>query len=596
MKNFRSQHEKAELIARVDELLALGHSQNEAARRVGVSGAQILKWRRRLLDGGLEALKSNYHKCGRKPMYVPTPAEVQGLREFVLKTDPTQGLRCNKILAAQLFARDSRCSEELRQILETLGAERKTLPPTISKAMQVRKSDKDAIRGVKRSALEGIFSPRSLTWIEDGVEKPLLPGDIWESDDMSINGMFYVPWQSDSDPCAKRFGVRVFRAQLLPFLDIATGGFVAYSLILRESDAYKAEDIRWAINHLFKTVGVPKILRFEHGSWASKAVEAIEKDLSVCRIVHAKTAKGKIIEGRFNQLQRICAANEVHLGRHAGEFEEANSDWMAYRQGRRDPRLELPSLAHQVARLDAAFDFLNAKPINGENYNSINSKKIYGLPYWIPQQLSDKFYLENPKPRKPSFEEKLAILPLRREVKIRHGMAKVRVADFEGVYYFWHEKFALLGDGWPVAVCFDPADPDEGAGIISLMDTDDCRNHAKIRKGEFVCKAANVDKVPQVVIGESDPLGFERAKRHARLAHLLFREIVPAHQKRGAIVHDYRDGKGSSTRTEVDAATPQPEEIQTFDRSAAAVRNVRQASAQNPRRAAIFDPESLFQF
>ena len=153
--------------------------------------------------------------------------------------------------------------------------------------------------------------------------------------------------------------------------------------------------------------------------------------------------------------------------------------------------------------------------------DSINSKKIYNLPNWIPQQLSDKFYLDNPRPRKPDFKERLAILPLRREVKIRHGMAKVTVSDFDGVYYFHHEKFAELGDGWPIAVCFDPADPDEGAGIISLMPTDDARNHMSLRKGEFICKASSIERVPQVVIGECDAIGFARAKRHAKLAHHL---------------------------------------------------------------------------
>lgn len=87
-----------------------------------------------------------------------------------------------------------------------------------------------------------------------------MPGEIFESDDMTLNGMFWVPWHNDGDKCAARWGCRVFRAQLLPWLDVATGGFVAYSLVLRASDAYKAEDIRWALNHLFNSVGVPKVL------------------------------------------------------------------------------------------------------------------------------------------------------------------------------------------------------------------------------------------------------------------------------------------------------------------------------------------------
>ena len=543
MKRAYTPHEKADLVAQVDALMAAqGLSQNKAAEACGVSGAQILKWRRILESGGLEALRPQYHNCGRRPMYIPTPEEARGLREYVLNTDPTAGSRVNKILAAQLFARDPRCSEELRAILEPLGAERSSLPPTIAKAMHVRKSDKDLHRGRKRAALQGIFTPREMTWAENGELRPLMPGEIFESDDMTLNGMFWVPWHNDGDKCAARWGCRVFRAQLLPWLDVATGGFVAYSLVLRASDAYKAEDIRWALNHLFNSVGVPKVLRFEHGSWASNAVQAIEKDLSVCKITHAKTAKGKIIEGRFNQLQRICAVNEIHLGRRRGEFEEANSKWLAYRNGTRDPRRELPSLDEQVMRLDAAFDFLNNKPINGELYGPDNARKLYGLNYWIPAQIAEKYYLDNPRPRKPTIEEMCVVLPVRREVAIRHGMVRIVVKDFGGVYYFHSPEFARLGDGWPVAVHFDPSEPENGAGIVSMRETSDARNHAGLRRGAFVCKAAYVERVPQVTIGEGDTLGFERAKNHAKLAHLLYREIVPAHRKRGVTVHDYFNG------------------------------------------------------
>lgn len=574
-KRTYTQHEKAELISKVDELmLTQSMSQNKAAALCGVTGAQVLKWRRAYKLGGLQALCSKYKNCGRTPMYVPSAEESAALRELVLNTDPTVGLRVNKILAAQIFARDPRCSEELRAILEPLGAERKSLPPTISKAMQVRKSEKDLHRGPKRAALQGIFTPRAMSWIENGVEKPLRPGEIFESDDMTLNGMFWVPWRNDGDKCAARYGCRVFRAQLLPWLDVATGGFVAYSLILRESDAYKADDIRWALNHLFNSVGIPKVLRFEHGSWASNAVSAIEKDLNVCKITHAKTAKGKIIEGRFNQLQRICAVNEIHLGRRRGEFEQSNSKWMAYRSGTRDPRKELPSLDEQVTRLDAAFNFLNNKPINGELFGSENAKSLYDLNYWIPEQISEKYYLDNPRPRKPELRETYAILPIRREVSIRHGMARVVVKDFGGVYYFYSPEFARLGDGWPIAIHFDPSEPDMGAGIVSLRPTSDARNLLGLKEGSFIGKAEYVERVPQVTVGEGDTLGFERAKSHAKLAHLLYREIVPSHRKRGVTVHDYFNG-ADSQRIEIRPPAQNPK--------AESSPNMRTSSAEIPQ-------------
>ena len=124
MKQTYTHQEKAALVVRVDELMVSRKlSQNTACAVVGISSGQITKWRRALRNGGLAALENNYKNCGRRPMYVPTPEESAALRELVLNTDPTSGLRVNKILAAQLFARDRRCSEELRAILEKLGAE-----------------------------------------------------------------------------------------------------------------------------------------------------------------------------------------------------------------------------------------------------------------------------------------------------------------------------------------------------------------------------------------------------------------------------------------------------------------------------------------
>ncbi len=226
-----------------------------------------------------------------------------------------------------------------------------------------------------------------------------------------------------------------------------------------------------------------------------------------------------------------------------------------------------------MQRLDAAFDFLNNKPINGELYCAEAARRMYSLPYWIPAQIAEKYYSENPRPRKPDIREMAAVLPVSREVAIRHGMVRVKCADWGGVYYFHHPDFAKLGDGWPVRVSFDPSDIERGAGIISMRETSDSRNFCGLRKGAFVGIAQNVERVPQVVVGVGDTLGFERAKRHAKLAHLLFREIVPVHRKRGATVHDYFNGDDSS-RVQIDGYTPEEDAPQTPRKPSADVRRV----------------------
>ena len=54
---------------------------------------------------------------------------------------------------------------------------------------------------------------------------------------MHIYEPFYVERNDPADQCTAKYRVRAFCAQLIPWLDINCGRFVAFSLVLRYTNA-----------------------------------------------------------------------------------------------------------------------------------------------------------------------------------------------------------------------------------------------------------------------------------------------------------------------------------------------------------------------
>ncbi|WP_309400206.1 hypothetical protein [Cerasicoccus maritimus] len=426
-----------------------------------------------------------------------------------------------------------------------------TITPTLKRQARVTVESKRLHRGPKTFDLAGYSQPRDLTYIDaTGAEKPIVPGVCFEADDMHLNEPFWIDWPDSADPCAARHGVRAFRAQLIPWIDIGSARFVAYSLVLRYSDAYRAKDIRWAINQVFHSVGVPEVLRFEHGAWEAKDVEEIGADSRLCRITHAQTSKGKFIENRLNHLQKALALDGVHLGRKRGEFEEANKLWLVCRDGRKDPRQHFCSLAEVTSRIDAALAFCNNDPLEGDVYNAARARELYGLDVWNPDDIWHRHVGQHPL-RQPTLEESWRVQPEIRVVSVSGGLVSIRCEEFGARYWFFHEELARLGTGWKVKVAFDPADPERGAALINAEPRDGARNRLGLREGEFIGIAEPVDNVPQFSLADRRNAesrdGFDRKSRYQKLCRLLYREISPFGRRQSAAktTHHIRDGRGN---------------------------------------------------
>jgi hypothetical protein len=158
--------------------------------------------------------------------------------------------------------------------------------------------------------------------------------------------------------------------------------------------------------------------------------------------------------------------------------------------------------------------------------------------------------------KKPSVEESYRLLPTQSEVTVRGGHVAVKSSEHGAVFYFYHDAFARLGDGYKVTVCCDPAQPEIGAAILNReIGARAAVNPQAAVEGrpygaqDLICVAEAVDRVPQFSATREwdDRESFERRKRYREQCRLQYRAIMPfgRGQATAAKVTEHRDGRGN---------------------------------------------------
>lgn len=551
--------------------LAAGVTQGAAARELGISPATASRLLERHRAGLPLAPRTT--EAGRKPLATLTPEEQAAVQRLTLQTDPHDPAKTQRVsvsFALRIYARSEACRPELAEAILRPRSSKHTITPTLRRQARVRQSDRLLAAGEDTFHLHGICTPRALSWLDEtGAEQPLVPGLLMEADDMTANEPCWIPWDDPADPCAARWGCRLVRPQMLPWLDVGSASFRSYGLVLRYNDAYRASDILRGVAHLFHSTGAPRYLRLEYGTWDAHAVNALESVHGLCRILRATSAKTKFIENRFHTLQKFLALGGVSMGRHRGVKETETSQWLAARTGRLDPRTVFPSLEQWVARVDAAFAACNAEPIEGEVYGPASARRLHGRRAWVPDEIWHTWLEAHPEAvRTPTLEQTYRLLPEQREVAIRGGHVALKVAEHDATFYFFHEAFARLGDGYRVRVCCDPARPDLGAAVLSAesgaraafrLDTEAGRGGTEAterrpyREGELVCVAEHVERVPQFSATSEwdDRASFERRARYREQCRLQYRQIMPFGRGTGLRSTEHRDGRGNVARVDL---------------------------------------------
>ncbi len=448
---------------------------------------------RRWVSGGRKSIALNdarHGNPGRAPIVALNRKERGIVQAKALQIDTNLSDHSARSLPLRLLAEDERCRPEVAEVIQANRASKHSQTPKLRQQARVTPEAKMMARGPRCFKTKGYKQLRSNTYVDEhGEEKSLLPGMLFESDDMHLNEGFYIDWpeENTADKCVQKFGVRPVRAQLLPVIDVATRRWLSLGFALRPNDAYRGSDIVWTFGHVFREIGIPtEGARLERGIWEANKVQALE---ACTKIYRAHSPGSKVIENRFGMLQKYLASKGMTLGRGRGEFEEAGKRWKLARDGKMHP---------------AQAGFLSWEQVK-ENLrwamSRMNTDRMEGAVKGMPDDLWNEHFLTQPALSKPTGEQLVCLLPERRTVAIRDGMVNLRSKEHEGGYQFRSAELAKLGRGYRVEVVFDPLKLSDGAFILNA----ETRERAALkedgvtsyREGELICRAEFEDRSPQ---------------------------------------------------------------------------------------------------
>lgn len=439
-----------------------GCCEQQACREAGISPATLRRWQALLVEDGVQALM-DAPRSGRPPLVVPNAAEAAYLRKAYVKSN----LRADAgsmTLASRWAAKnpESPLREETRAAILKPRSSKHALPVEIRRACRASGAVVSRYRDPKAGLNDGIYIPGWLRMKADGSRR-VVPGERWVGDDASVNVGVVVPWARGGDACSERWGCRVARYQFLAITDAATDMIVGYHYVMRPSDGYRAEDVVSLVWRTSMLTGYqPLEMVMEGGSWQANRTRQY-LDVAGIQIVDAKGRPNqKLIESVFNRLWTVLSLELPPLGqvgRFRGEMVAETADWIACREGRRDPRAHFPTLTEFLAALDRAIAYLNAEQMESREYGIWTPAEAYAAQAIKGQAL-------------PQGLRRFA-LPVREERKLRRsGMAAVRAEcpfGWQHTYMFASDA-AYKFDGARVTVSFDPHDIGAGA-VLELAES-----------------------------------------------------------------------------------------------------------------------------
>lgn len=438
-----------------------------------------------------------------------TEAEVNKIRRLILDNESSPKANDGVPLAIEFMSKAPSTRPELREALQAiLNSASGSIPPSIRRAIHVPLEVKLQYRSPK-AFRESFVQIRDMTWINRlGQRVPVLPGDIREADDMTVNTPWWVEWPWGGDPCSDKYGVRCGRGQLLLSRDVASGKGVSFWLMMRYKDSYRASDILQWKGCEYRDMGMPRIAeRLERGSWEARRIEGVplfrDDGSFECRFAgirdlgfaldHTFSANAKLQEQWHGMLQKVMGNLGPQVGRHRGEYELISKDLLACQDARLDPREVFPHI-DQLA--DGIFDCISY----------LNQRKIKGrLVYGVPDELwSEHINDANPLPTLPR-EKEWMFLPDYAERTITGGCLQISRHDDRERFTFEIARFVNdgVGDGFRVIAFFDPALPEMGAWLFN-KETRPC-NVRNWPLGHFIGIAPYIDPMPQHAA--SQPVG-----------------------------------------------------------------------------------------
>lgn len=468
----------------------------DIVRATGVPKATLLRWVAEAIGGRKSEVGGQKGK-GRKPLHTFTDAEAKALRTLRLE----KGSLGNAVIA---FLVNEACRAEsadfLGSILERSAATGKApaWPPCVRSAAHLSEEEEAAFRGDRALGKYAPSISRGAYWIDArGNEVPLLPHDIWESDDMSANEPF-----RHVDPVTGE--TRIGR-QILFTGDRFSAAMLGLSLIGRDRDAYRAEDILDHLLDLIDVFGMPRLWRIERGVWESKGIEGVALDDArarklgyegerwtgrriggldhLFRIEHMFTSNGKGgIEGAFNHLQDLIAHESLHIGRERGEFEEAAKQLRRAQAGMPDAQAKFWEAGECAAAFLAAI---------GEANNRPKARTMFGGARHVP---ADLLRTHSVAKRTLPEGERWRFQPCKQLAVVQRGLISATV---DGTKHTWEAmgEGIALDHGHRVVIAFHPHHPERGCTVVEAEFGP--RNRERRPLGEPLFTVAPLELRPQ---------------------------------------------------------------------------------------------------
>ncbi|MDW8310993.1 MAG: hypothetical protein RMK20_16600, partial [Verrucomicrobiales bacterium] len=263
------------------------------------------------------------------------------------------------------------------------------------------------------------------------------------------------------------------------------------------------------------------VLRLEQGIWAARtisgwritpagsveeiAVQQPETDPDQVRQIELGLAqigvrvqyvqhahlKGSL-EAAFRHLQQVLATftmDAVNIGAHRGEFEEAARRLRQVRNGRAPDHLGFLEASDAAGRVAQAMCFHNQRSGADQRW--------------------DAAYHARPLPAL-SPDEVHVFLPEVREVTVRGGLVSVQARRQR--FDFRAELLARLGHGYPLAIRFDPVEPELGCALYNRCAPNNPANFERWAVGEYLGMAAWEMPGPQIDITTDEAAGLTETR------------------------------------------------------------------------------------
>lgn len=461
---------KLDAVSRVDALREQRYSTETACGIVRCSIQQYRRWKRGEGLGSRGVCVDPDKRTGRPPAVELTEEEADKLRWWAIKKESTQ-LAVEKFIAKN--AGRPEVIETLLSILDKAAQARRkpSWPMSVRRACRFTPEEAALFRGAKATAnVVPIGYRRMILITEDGTEIALRSGDLYESDDMSLNQPFRHGAGDE-----ETLGRQVLFSQCVQSLK-----WLGASPLGRAKDAYRAEDIADHMLSIVDAWGLPLFWRLERGPWENTVINGVDlKELGarfegkrwgamddLFHIIRAYGSRGKgSIEGSFHFLQALMAHENdtVEIGRTRGEFEEATKAFLAARQ------LKTPELRQRQLdkfwTIDQAADGILAAM---EDFSRRpKSRREWGAEMQVP----DELWMEHPGKRELSPADRWYFYPVKKLATVRNGQIQTTVPHWGAKCFTVNgvpdAPVDYLPHGLRVLVAFDPARPELGAYVCN---------------------------------------------------------------------------------------------------------------------------------